>query len=237
MDELDDKQDGIFAPLGEKRWREIAEGTGASELQLRFAALRYSGASQTRAAKIAGYAQGDDPAALRRAGYTAARSTQVQNLLELAAIAAPGDAKISDKEIDAKISKMIRSADGNLSIKAMAIHEQRAAIRKEAEATDFHESPEAVCRDHLSLCRPKMVVLIWAEIWLRNYQWHTPFIRDFVPFLARYHPNEWADYRAMLSGKQNQMKDECDRLERGEVKSLDDLLRTAGIRTEMADAS
>jgi hypothetical protein len=115
MTELSD--DAVWAPFGQERWRELADGTGASELQLKFAAARFSGASASAAARIAGYA--GDAAALRRAGYAALRSTAVQNLLELAAINAPADAKISDKEIEAKIAKLIRSADSNVSLKAM----------------------------------------------------------------------------------------------------------------------
>src|SRR5262249_42224352 len=117
--------------------------TGASELQLKFAAARFGGASATRAATLAGYA--GDAAALKRAGYTAVRSTAVQNLLELASIAAPASAKISDKEIDAKISKMIRSADSNVSLKAMEVFAKREAARKEAA----NEGPELSLLDEV----------------------------------------------------------------------------------------
>jgi hypothetical protein len=124
----------IWKPLGEQKWRELAEGTGASELQIRFAAARFGGASATKAAALANYS--GDGAALRRAGYAAVRSTAVQNLLELASIAAPASARISDKEIDAKISKMIRSADSNVSLKAMEVFAKREAARKEAESNE-----------------------------------------------------------------------------------------------------
>jgi hypothetical protein len=133
-DEVNDKNDGVWSPFGEQRWRELAEGTGASELQLRFAAARFSGASATKAAGLAGYAD-DGKGSLRRAGYSAVRSTCVQNLLELAAINAPADAKISDKEIDAKISRLIRSGDPNVVLKAAALHQQREAMRREIAAS------------------------------------------------------------------------------------------------------
>jgi hypothetical protein len=122
----------IWKPLGEQKWRELAEATGASELQLKFSAARFGGATASKAAQLAGYS--GDGAAIRRAGYSAVRSTAVQNLLELASIAAPASAKISDKEIDAKISKMIRSADSNVSLKAMEVFAKREAARKEAES-------------------------------------------------------------------------------------------------------
>src|SRR5215831_4839898 len=123
MSETNATNTDLWSPLGEQRWRELAEGTGASELQLKFAAARFGGASAARAAKLAGYSGDSD--SLRRAGYSAVRSTAVQSLLELAAINAPGDAKISEKEIDAKISKLIRSADSNVSLKAMELYAKR----------------------------------------------------------------------------------------------------------------
>jgi hypothetical protein len=125
--------DEFWQPLGESRWRELAQSAGASELQLRFAVARFSGATATGAARLAGYSGDKD--AMRRAGYAAARSTAVSNLIELASINAPGDAKITDKELDAKIAKMVRSPDSNVSIKAIELHAKREAQRKaESEA-------------------------------------------------------------------------------------------------------
>jgi hypothetical protein len=132
MSETSATSSDLWHPLGEQRWRELSEGTGASELQLRFAAARFGGATASRAAKLAGYSD-DGEGAIRRAGYSALRSTAVQNLLELAAINAPGDAKISDKEIDAKVARLIRSGDPNVVIKAAELHSRREAARKEAE--------------------------------------------------------------------------------------------------------
>ena len=122
-------------PGGEGRWKELGEATGASTLQLRFAVLRHGGASASSAARQAGYS--GDSESIRRAGYAALRSSAVQNLLELAAVNAPEDARISDKEIDAKIAKLIRSPDSNVSLKAMEMHAKRetaqASVVKEEE--------------------------------------------------------------------------------------------------------
>lgn len=121
-----------WGSIGEQRWRELAEAAGASELQLRFTVLRFSGASASKAARLAGYA--GDEKAIRRAGYSAVRSSAVQALLELAEVAAPEDMRITDKEIDAKIAKLIRSADPNVVLKATEIHAKRQAVRREIEA-------------------------------------------------------------------------------------------------------
>jgi hypothetical protein len=141
--------DDIWSPLGEQRWRELAEGTGASELQIRFAAARFGGATATRAASLSGYAGDKD--AIRRAGYAALRTTAVQNLLELAAINAPSDAKISDKEIDAKLARLIRSGDPNVVIKAAELHAKREAAKAEAGNTPDDDALNEwrLCRDFL----------------------------------------------------------------------------------------
>ena len=133
-------ENDIWSPLGEQRWRELAEGTGASELQLKFAAARFGGASASKAATLAGYAGDKD--SLRRAGYAAVRSTAVQSLLELAAVNAPGDAKISDREIDAKLARLIRSGDPNVVIKAAELHAKREAARKDAGVREEELPPE-----------------------------------------------------------------------------------------------
>jgi hypothetical protein len=121
--------------LGETRWKELQEATGASDLQMRFAAARFSGASATKAAKLAGYS--GDSESIRRAGYTALRSSAVQNLLELAAVDAPGDAKITRKELAAKISKLCRSSDPLVSLKAIeAFQKFESAEKASGESPD-----------------------------------------------------------------------------------------------------
>ena len=131
--------DTDWCPLGEQRWRELGEAAGCTELQLRFGVARFQGASQTAAARLAGYEGSGDT--LRRAGYAACRSTGVQNLLELAAIHAPESTAISEKEISAKIAKLIRSADSNVSLKAMALHADREAA-KASVVVEEELSPE-----------------------------------------------------------------------------------------------
>jgi hypothetical protein len=126
-----------WSPLGEQRWRELGEAAGCTELQLRFGVARFQGASQTAAARMAGYEGNGD--AIRRAGYAAYRSTGVQNLLELAAVHAPESTAITEKEISAKIAKLIRSQDSNVALKAMTLHADRqtaaASVVTEEEPT------------------------------------------------------------------------------------------------------
>jgi hypothetical protein len=207
MTELSD--DAVWAPFGEARWRELAEGTGASELQLKFAAARFSGASASAAARIAGYA--GDAAALRRAGYAALRSTAVQNLLELAAINAPADAKISDKEIEAKIAKLIRSADSNVSLKAMEQHSKREAAHKEAaqESPDINVWDEcsAMCTDMpMSGVGAGLAMGVWVNGGgnLINF----PLISEAAPIVSKKWPEDWARWLEKHSERSRQFLNE-----------------------------
>jgi hypothetical protein len=202
----------IWKPLTEQKWRELAEATGASELQLKFSAARFGGATATKAAKLAGYA-GDD-AALRRAGYSAVRSTAVQNLLELASIHAPADARISDKEIDAKLSKMIRSADSNVSIKAMELHAKREAARKEA-GSDEPELPAhlAILKEARGLLGCELAgLLAVAALHLGIIRKHGPRL-SFValPLFAELAPNIKAEYPEIWQRILNSLDDDCRR--------------------------
>jgi hypothetical protein len=59
-----------WGPFGEPRWRELGAAAGCSEKQLRYAVAKFQGASQTAAARLAGYESGgDDDSGMRRAGF------------------------------------------------------------------------------------------------------------------------------------------------------------------------
>ena len=133
----------FWAPFGEAQGRDFASTVSASELQLRFAVARFNGATAAKAAEIAGYAGSRDE--LRRAGYSAVRSAAVVAILDLAAVNAPAEAKISDKEIDAKIAKLIRSADPNVSLKAVDARDKRENARK----ADRQSAADNMTRDEI----------------------------------------------------------------------------------------
>jgi hypothetical protein len=203
----------IWKPLTEQKWRELAEGTGASVLQLKFAAARFGGATASRAAKLAGYAD-DGDGAIRRAGYTAVRSTAVQNLLELASIAAPASAKISDKEIDAKISKMIRSADSNVSLKAMEVFAKREAARKEAESNEpelpYHVAMLNEARGLLGCGVGGLLHLAALHLGIiGNYGPRVAFTA--LPLFAELAPNIKAEYPEVWQRILNAFDDDCRR--------------------------
>ena len=200
----------VWAPLGEQRWRELAEGTGASDLQIRFSAARFSGASASKAAALAGYSGDKD--SIRRAGYTALRSTAVQTLLELAAINAPGDAKISDREIDAKISRLIRSGDPNVVLKAAELHAKREATRKDAGTVEEDLPPGlALARETQALLGCDLGGL------LSTAAFHLAIIKKYgprlsyaaLPLFKELAPNYKAEYPEIWQRILSSLDDDC----------------------------
>jgi hypothetical protein len=220
-----------WGSLGEARWRELGESAGASELQIKFACARFGGATATGAARLAGYSGSND--ALRRAGYSAVRSTAVQNLLELAAINAPGDAKISDREIDAKLAKLVRSPDAGVSLKAMELHAKRERERK-AELASQEETevdPDVVDAD-LICAIP--VGGIGAAICLgfhynRNNHRRIAnfkFLQEVAPLVSRRFPENWARWRVAYC-EHHTLKKELDFIDgcsRGPLLEADALI-------------
>jgi hypothetical protein len=161
----------LFKPLGEARWRELAEATGASELQLRFAAARFGGANATAAAKIAKYR--GDAESIRRAGYSALRSSAVQNLLELASVHAPADPRISQREVIAKISKLCRSSDPLVALKAVAALADYEKAEKAAGAApeDDGFSEWRICRDFLMVPNGATQWMLWCRAYNGDLGW------------------------------------------------------------------
>jgi len=193
---MTDTNDDFWKPFGESKWREFATTVSASELQLRFAVARFNGASATAAAKIAKYAGNAD--AIRRAGYSAVRSAAVVALIELAETHAPQAAGLTDAEVDAKVAKLVRSPDPQISLKATELFDKRKQRKAEANAqpelsleeqlADIITSvPESGCGPFLALScfRSKTGNLI-------NF----PYLAEVAPVIARYFPGEWQLWRA-----------------------------------------
>jgi hypothetical protein len=145
---MTDTQD-FWKPFGEPRWRDFAETAGASELQLKFAVARFNGASAAKAAEIAGYS--GDKESLRGAGYSATRSEGVVGIIELAEINAPDERALNEREIDAKVAKLVRSPDPNRVKAGLEIYEKRKARQIERGQTpeDDGFGEWRICRDFL----------------------------------------------------------------------------------------
>lgn len=219
-----------WGELGEKWWRESGAACHATEQQIRFACSRHQGANKSKAAALARYK--GTPEALRSQGVRAEGTRAIQDLMTLAAAAESGgdEGAATATEIDRKLTKLIRSPDGALSLKAIEAHARREEQRRQRGSSPTEEeTTEQAARDFMALCRPEMAPLMWAEIILRGYQWHAPFIRQIVPYLAAHHSDDWRAYRTLLIGEFNQMAADITRLESGPLLTLEQVLAAAGV--------
>jgi hypothetical protein len=215
MDEFD------WSPLGEGFWLEAQKTCGASDLQARFACCHHRGMTATGAARAAGYS-GDD-ASIRQAGHRAAKSNAVVNVLQLAAAEAKGgdDGTVGVAEAKRILSKLARGSDPSVRIKAL---ESLAKLedRHSDHAPKMDFSPEEVLKLIVSLARPEGRPIIWAELGLLKFHWHTPYVNEFVPWLKAKRPLYWAELRKIIS-PHGQLSDYIDGLEARPVLSIEEL--------------
>ena len=114
------KDDFNWGQLGPAWWADVGKQLGASDRQLRFAACKHRGCSNTQAAKEAGYTS-SDPAGLRSTGYRLARSNITERLLALAVAESNGegyDGSVDAAESKRILSSLARGSDPSIRIRA-----------------------------------------------------------------------------------------------------------------------
>jgi hypothetical protein len=142
-----------WGPLGEPWWRENGEACRATEQQIKFACSRHQGANKSKSAALAGYSGNAE--ALRSAGVRAASTKAVEDLLVLAEVAEGGgeESTATAAEIDRKLTKLIRSPDGAISLKAIEAHAKREDQRRQRgeHPSDDGCSEWRMARDFITL--------------------------------------------------------------------------------------
>lgn len=233
------EQDEAFdwGQLSRDWWIATATTIGASEKHARFAAAKFRGATNAAAARSAGFGSGNDASA-RSEGYRLARSNRIMSLLALAAAEAGGgyDGTLTRSESRQILTGLARGSDPALKIKAIESLNKLDADESAGRPTE-EQTTEQAARDFMALCRPEMAPLMWAEIVLRGYQWHAPFIRQIVPYLAAHHSDAWRGYRDLLVGDVNQMAGDVARLESGPLLSLEEILAAVGVGAPVTPGS
>jgi hypothetical protein len=121
----------------------------------------------------------------------------VDDLLTLAAAAEDGGSKdgpATAREVDLKLTKLVRSPDGAISLKAIEVMERREERRRQRDTTSEFDlsDDESMARTFMSIARPEGAPIIWAELVLVRYHWHSPFLRELVPWFAANRPADWA---------------------------------------------
>src|SRR5215831_1545605 len=96
-----------YGSLPYETWKEFAATVGAYERQLKFAAAKFRGCTNTEAARQSGFGVGSETST-RSEGYRVARSNKVNQLLALAAAEAGGgyDGTLSKQEARSILTAM-----------------------------------------------------------------------------------------------------------------------------------
>jgi hypothetical protein len=234
-----------YGALGESWWAAAGAELKASAELVKFACARHQGASAAAAARLAGIK--GTAVSIRQAGYRMLRTTTVSNLLALAAAEDSGIAGgITATEIDAKLAKMIRSPDHNISIRAIESHARREAVRRDLQPVEEEDVPEETLSMLFTSCRTiEAVLLCYAEMMLCGnpgkynrigvgFGCHSPMMAEMIPHLAHRFPEQWKVYRAELVGSFGHMNDFVAKLEAGPLLSWDEIGERARVKAQEA---
>jgi hypothetical protein len=193
-----------WGALGEPWWKETGAACRATEHQIKFACARHQGANKTKSAALAGYSGSAED--LRSAGVRAAGTKAVEDLLVLAAASeGGGDANgpATDAEIDRKLTKLIRSPDGAISLKAIEARDKRLAVARRAADSGAEGSWEddtralLAMRNGLGMCSMAFLGVV-QEYAPRLKLSGIPLFEQLAPSIAQTYPDLWQKIRALL---------------------------------------
>jgi len=189
------QQQFLWGELSEKWWRENGAACRATEQQIRYACARHQGANKSKAATLAGYR--GSPEALRSAGVRAEGTKAVDDLLTLAAAAEDGglkDGPATPEEIDRKLTKLIRSPDGAISLKAIEAQERREERKRSRAPPDTVGDPATTLRRMLTIAPSRFDVWFVGATFLNFVDRHgprmdiaasIPLFTEFAPYISK----------------------------------------------------
>ena len=115
----DTTDDFDWGPLGAAWWADAGKQLGAKPRQLKFAAAKHRGCTNTEAARQAGYGNGDSNS-IRATGYRLARSNITERLLAFASAEGQGYDNTVDRAEGRRIlSSLARGSDPSVRIRAV----------------------------------------------------------------------------------------------------------------------
>jgi hypothetical protein len=197
-----DEQESTFdwLPLGQQWWADAGATLGATAKQIKFAAAKHRGASNTGAARAADY--GDDSDGIRQVAYRVVRSNRVQELLALAQAETRGEVRgpMDNGQMRRELERMAYGADPNTKIRAIeALQRLDARVIELGSAPDLDGfGPWWTLRD--ILCAPNgaaAVLLLWVG--QGSGLDSIPFLHDVAANAQRQEPELWARHIERLS--------------------------------------
>jgi len=212
-----------WGQLPREWWLRTAATLGASERDAVFAASKHQGASNTAAARAAGF--GKPGAGQRTEGHRRAKSNKINQMLALAVAEAGGgyDGTLTQAEIKSTLTAMVRGSDPNTRLKAIdAFTKLEATERGQRQGSEIEQTPAELIMTFLKFVRAEAVPKMFAEFALRHYSYDTPWLTEFVPLLKQ--DDAWPIYRGWINTSPSRLAE----LEAGPVLSLDEILARCG---------
>jgi hypothetical protein len=211
-------------PLGEAWWRDTARQLGASDKQTRFAASKFRGTSNTRAAEEAGYTASTENG-LRTTGYRLARANIIERLLAFAAGEGAGsDGSVDRAESRRILSSLARGSDPSVRIRAIEQLGKFDEADRQAQAAKEEPDMESLARTMLETCPEYGPVILADGVFAESGQvWGLPFLKELAPILKRDFPMAWEKYRAAMG--QAEWRTEFEKLSSGPLLTIEQILQ------------
>jgi len=188
-----------YGQLTKDWWHETGKTIGASDRAIKFAAAKFRGASNTVAAREAGYG-GTNESGARTEGYRLYRSNKVTQLLSLAAAEAGGgiDGCVQSQEARQILSHLARGSDPSVRIKAL----EALAKMQEREDEAKRGEPEPTLDETLvtviaALPMSGLGAAMAMGTWFNKAKSIAtfPFLELCAPIVHQNFPSEWARFR------------------------------------------
>lgn len=188
-----------YGQLTKDWWYETGKTIGASDKAIKFSAAKFRGASNTVAAREAGYG-GTNESGARTEGYRLYRSNKVTQLLSLAAAEAGGgiDGCVQPQEAKQILSHLARGSDPSVRIKALEAINKMHDREQELVRNQPEESLEQTL-GHIIIAVPYQGAGAFLSLssFVSNggFICSYPYLSEVAPTIARYFPDWWQKQR------------------------------------------
>src|SRR5262245_39097990 len=209
-----------WGQLGAAWWTEVGKQLGAKPRQLKFAAAKHRGCSNTQAAREAGYkADGDG---MRATGYRLARSNITERLLSFAAAEASGegyDGSVDRAEGRRILSSLARGSDPSIRIRAIEQLSKFDEADRAARTKEELSAKDAAAELLLGVPNYGPVIVAEAIFSEGGTLWGCPYLNELAPILASKFPGAWQRYRSAI--KEPEHLKEFDALANGPIRPVE----------------
>jgi hypothetical protein len=227
-----------WSPLGREFWLDTGKQLGASERQIKFAASKYRGTSNTRAAEESGY-EASTEGGLRSTGYRLFRANVIQKLLAFASAESGGtgpDGSVDRAEARRILSSLARGSDPSVRIRSIEQLAKFDEADRQQRSSEVVPDPRAVAEEILRAC-PTMGAAVLADCHLgeAGKPWGMPFLKELSPIIRKDFPALWDRMRESITDQVQRL--EFEAYANGPVLPIDAIIGLAPEPTKQQEAT